>query len=150
MSITQGGVGTSGGASGSIIEGTCEVVGADTNSGAVSVASSSTSEEPTGIPSFSPIPEFFKRILDRELRRRVCDATLLSDASLTLAYVFALSEIELNIVEKRVMTSSFARDTITTSRVPQSTSQSRLFGGGSGGDRGAQTQQQMAARVFIC
>ncbi|BBN14385.1 hypothetical protein Mp_6g11220 [Marchantia polymorpha subsp. ruderalis] len=196
-SITQGGVGTSGGASGSIIDGTS---GAGTTSGAVGVAS--TSGETTGVPSFSPIPEFFKRlrknyqgvrteklrslqeferktgeslreaytrmrrlisvthgvteaqavqywyrILDRELRRRVRDATLLSDASPTLAYVFALSEkIELNIVEERVVTSSFARDAATTSRVPQSTAQSRPFGGGSGGGRGAQTRHQTAAR----
>ncbi|PTQ31359.1 hypothetical protein MARPO_0112s0017 [Marchantia polymorpha] len=196
-SITQGGVGTSGGASGSITDGTS---GAGTTSGAVGVAS--TSGETTCVPSFSPIPEFFKRlrknyqgvrteklrslqeferktgeslreaytrmrrlisvthgvteaqavqywyrILDRELRRRVRDATLLSDASPTLAYVFALSEkIELNIVEERVMTSSFARDAATTSRVPQSKAQSIPFGGGSGGGRGAQTRPQTAAR----
>ncbi|OAE26129.1 hypothetical protein AXG93_1085s1010 [Marchantia polymorpha subsp. ruderalis] len=41
-------------------------------------------------------------------------------ASPTLAYVFALSEkIELNIVEEKVVTSSFARDTTTTPRVPR-------------------------------
>ncbi|PTQ40682.1 hypothetical protein MARPO_0038s0037 [Marchantia polymorpha] len=196
-SIIQGGVGTSGGASGSITDGTS---GAGTTSGAVGVAS--TSGETTGVPSFSPIPEFFKRlrknyqgvrteklrslleferktgeslreaytrmrrlisithgvteaqavqywyrILDKELRRRVRDATLLSDASPTLAYVFALSEkIELNIVEEKVVTSSFARDAATTSRVPQSTAQSRPFGGGSGGGRGVQTRHQTAAR----
>ncbi|OAE18359.1 hypothetical protein AXG93_2727s1250 [Marchantia polymorpha subsp. ruderalis] len=45
-----------------------------------------------------------------ELRRRVRDATLMSDASPTLAHVFALSEkIELNMVEERVVTSTFAR-----------------------------------------
>ncbi|BBN08134.1 hypothetical protein Mp_4g09160 [Marchantia polymorpha subsp. ruderalis] len=193
-SITQGGVGTSGGASGSITDGTS---GAGTTSGAIGVAS--TSGETTCVPSFSPIPEFFKRlrknyqgvrteklrslqeferktgeslretytrmrrlisvthgvteaqavqywyrILDKELRRRVRDATLLSDASPTLVYVFALSEkIELNIVEERVVTSSFARDAATTSRVPQSTAQSRPF---SGGGRGAQTRHQTAAR----
>ncbi|PTQ43569.1 hypothetical protein MARPO_0024s0079, partial [Marchantia polymorpha] len=196
-SITQGGVGTIGGASGSITDGTS---GAGTTSGAGGVAS--TSGETTGVPSFSPIPEFFKRlrknyqgvrteklrslqeferktgeslreaytrmrqlilvthgvteaqavqywykILDRELRQRVWDATLLSDASPTLAYVFALSEkIELNIVEERVVTSSFARDAATTSRVPQSTAQSKPFGGGSGGGRGVQTRHQTAAR----
>ncbi|OAE23787.1 hypothetical protein AXG93_3340s1140 [Marchantia polymorpha subsp. ruderalis] len=91
--------------------------------------------------------QYWYRILDRELRRRVRDATLLSDASPTLAYVFALSEkIELNIVEERVVTSSFARDAATTSRVPQSTAQSRPFGGGSGGGRGVQTRHQTAAR----
>ncbi|OAE25150.1 hypothetical protein AXG93_3217s1680 [Marchantia polymorpha subsp. ruderalis] len=60
MSITQGGVGTRAGASGSIIEGTSGVAGAGTNSDAVSVASSSTSGEATGVPLFIPIPEFFK------------------------------------------------------------------------------------------
>ncbi|OAE28671.1 hypothetical protein AXG93_312s1000 [Marchantia polymorpha subsp. ruderalis] len=86
-------------------------------------------------------------IFDRELWRRVRDATLLSDASPTLAYVFALSEkIELNIVEEKVVTSSFARDKTTTPRVPQSTAQSRPFDGGSGGGRGAQTRHQTAAR----
>ncbi|PTQ47547.1 hypothetical protein MARPO_0007s0008, partial [Marchantia polymorpha] len=185
-SITQGGVGTSGGASGSITDGTS---GAGTTSGAVGVAS--TSGETTGVPSFSPILEFFKRLrknyqgmrteklrslqeFERKtgeslrkaytsmrrlisvthgvteaqaLRRRVRDATRLSDASPTLAYVFALSEkVELNIVEERVVTSSFPRDAATTSRVPQSMAQSRPFGGGSGGGRGVQTRHQTAAR----
>ncbi|OAE21641.1 hypothetical protein AXG93_2619s1090 [Marchantia polymorpha subsp. ruderalis] len=46
--------------------------------------------------------QYWYSILDRELRRRVRDATLLSDASPTLPYVFALFEkIELNIVEER-------------------------------------------------
>ncbi|PTQ28729.1 hypothetical protein MARPO_0156s0026, partial [Marchantia polymorpha] len=166
MSIIQGGVGTSGGASDSITDDTS---GAGTTSGAVGVAS--TSRETTGVPLFSPITEFFKslrknyqgvrteklrslqeferktseslreaytrmrrlisvthgvtkaqavqywyRILDRELRRRVRDATLLSDASPTLAYVFALSEkIELNTVEERV---TAARDTEARAPVP--------------------------------
>ncbi|OAE34636.1 hypothetical protein AXG93_3267s1040 [Marchantia polymorpha subsp. ruderalis] len=118
----EGGVDSSGGASSIITEGTS---GAATNGGAVSVASSSTSGKATDVPLFSPISEFFKRlrnnyqgILDRELRRRVRDATLSSDALSTLAYVFAQSqEIELNIVEERVMTSSFARDTTTTPRI---------------------------------
>ncbi len=40
--------------------------------------------------------------------------TLMSDNSPTLAHVFALSEkIELNMVEERVVTSKFSRDTIT-------------------------------------
>ncbi|OAE28672.1 hypothetical protein AXG93_312s1010 [Marchantia polymorpha subsp. ruderalis] len=62
MSITQGGVDTRVDASGSIIEGTCGVAWAGTSSGAVSVASSSTSGKSIGIPLFSPIPEFFKRL----------------------------------------------------------------------------------------
>lgn len=65
--------------------------------------------------------KYWYRILDKKLRRRVRDATLLSDASSTLAYVFALFEkIELNILEERVVTSSFARDTTITSRNLQS------------------------------
>ncbi|OAE28330.1 hypothetical protein AXG93_2490s1200 [Marchantia polymorpha subsp. ruderalis] len=202
-SITQGGVGTSGaasigisgGASSSISEGTSGAVGAtgtSTSSGTVSIAGGSTRGDASGVPSFSPIPEFFQRlrknyqgvkteklrslqeferktgeslreaytrmrrlisvthgvteaqavqywyrILDRELRRRVRDATLMSDSSPTLAHVFALSEkIELNMVEERVVTSTFARDTTTTSRIPHSTAQSRPMGGGSG-SRGA-------------
>ncbi|OAE24506.1 hypothetical protein AXG93_2194s1000 [Marchantia polymorpha subsp. ruderalis] len=59
MSITQGGVGTSGGASGSITDDTS---GAGIISGAVSIASSSTSGETTSVPSFNPILEFFKRL----------------------------------------------------------------------------------------
>ncbi|OAE22507.1 hypothetical protein AXG93_4855s1000 [Marchantia polymorpha subsp. ruderalis] len=62
MSIIQGDVGTRGDASGSIIGGTSGLAGAGTSSSAISVASSSTSEEATGVPWFSPIPEFFKRL----------------------------------------------------------------------------------------
>ncbi len=36
--------------------------------------------------------QFWYGILDKELRRRVCDVTLMSDDSPTLAHVFALSE----------------------------------------------------------
>ncbi|BBN20292.1 hypothetical protein Mp_8g17980 [Marchantia polymorpha subsp. ruderalis] len=199
-SITQGGVGTSGGASigisggasSSISEGTSGAVGAtgtSTSSGTVSIAGGSTRGDASGVPSFSPIPEFFQRlrknyqgvktetlrslqeferktgeslreaytrmrrlisvthgvteahavqywyrILDRELRRKVRDATLMSDSSPTLAHVFALSEkIELNMVEERVMTSTFARDTTTTSRIPHSPAQSRPISGSRGG-----------------
>ncbi|PTQ34011.1 hypothetical protein MARPO_0084s0073, partial [Marchantia polymorpha] len=199
-SITQGGVGTSGGASigisggasSSISEGTSGAVGAtgtSTSSGTVSIAGGSTRGDAGGVPSFSPIPEFFQRlrknyqgvkteklrslqeferktgeslreaytrmrrlisvthgvteaqavqywyrILDRELRRRVRDATLMSDSSPTLAHVFALSEnIELNMVEERVVTSTFARDTTTTSRIPHSPAQSRPISGSRGG-----------------
>jgi hypothetical protein len=40
----------------------------------------------------------------------------MNDNSPTLAHVFALSEkIELNMVEERVVTSGFSRDTFTTS-----------------------------------
>ncbi len=49
--------------------------------------------------------------------------TFMSDDSPTLAHVFALSEkIELNMVEERVVTSGFNRDTTTTSHGQQSTS----------------------------
>ncbi len=42
--------------------------------------------------------------------------TLMSDDSPTLAHVFILSKkIELNMVEERVVTSRFSRDTTTTS-----------------------------------
>ncbi|OAE25901.1 hypothetical protein AXG93_2710s1000 [Marchantia polymorpha subsp. ruderalis] len=83
----------------------------------------------------------------RELRRRVRDATLMSDASPTLSHVFALSEkIELNMVEERVMTSSFARNTTTTLRIPHSTAQCRPIGGGSG-SREVQTQHPSGLRV---
>ncbi|OAE22123.1 hypothetical protein AXG93_1175s1330 [Marchantia polymorpha subsp. ruderalis] len=142
----------SGGASSSVSEDTSGGVGAtgaDTKSGRVSIADGGMSGDASGVPLFSSIPEFFKRlrknyseaqvvqywfrILDRELQRRVCDATLMSDASSTLSHVFALSKkIELNMVEERVMTSSFARDTTTTSRIPHSTAQSRPIGGGNG------------------
>ncbi len=44
--------------------------------------------------------------------------TLMSDDFPTLAHVFALSEkIKLNMVEERVVTFGFSRDTTTTSRV---------------------------------
>ncbi len=60
--------------------------------------------------------------------------TLMSDDSPTLAHVFALFEkIELNMVKERVVTSRFSRDTTTTSRGQQSTSQPRSGGGGSHG-----------------
>ncbi|BBN19983.1 hypothetical protein Mp_8g15430 [Marchantia polymorpha subsp. ruderalis] len=78
--------------------------------------------------------QYWYRILDRELRRRVRDATLMSDSSPTLAHVFALSEkIELNMVEERVVTSTFARDTTTNSRIPHSPAQSRPISGSRGG-----------------
>ncbi|OAE20887.1 hypothetical protein AXG93_3256s1340 [Marchantia polymorpha subsp. ruderalis] len=185
LSITQGGVGTSGGASSSVSKGTSRGVGAVTSSGTVSIAGGSMSGDASGVPSFSPIPEFFKRlrknyqgvkteklrnlkefegktieslweantrmrqlisithgltksqavqywyrILDRELRRRVRDATLMNDASPTFVHLF--EKIELNMVEERVVTSSFARDTITTFRILHSTAQSRPMNGGSG------------------
>ncbi len=61
--------------------------------------------------------QFWYGILDKELRCRICDVTLMSDDSPTLAHVFALSKkIELNMVEEKVVTSGFNRDTITTSR----------------------------------
>ncbi len=67
--------------------------------------------------------QFWYGILDKELRWRIRDVTLMSDDSPTLAHVFALFEkIELNMVEERVVTSRFSRDTTTTSRGQQSTS----------------------------
>jgi hypothetical protein len=62
--------------------------------------------------------QFWYEILDKELRRRARDVTLMSDDSSTLAHVFALSKkIELNMV-----TSGFNKDIVTTSRGQQSTS----------------------------
>jgi hypothetical protein len=59
--------------------------------------------------------QFWYGILDKELRCKVCDVILMGDDSPTLAHVFALSEkIELNMVEERVVTSGFSRDTTTT------------------------------------
>ncbi len=64
--------------------------------------------------------------------------TLMSDDSPTLAHVFVLSKkIELNMVEERVVTFKFSKDTATTSHGQQSTSQPRSGGGGS---RGGQVQ----------
>ncbi len=55
-------------------------------------------------------------ILGKELRRGVRDVTFMSDDSPTLAHVFALSEkIKFNMVEERVVTSGFSRDTTITS-----------------------------------
>ncbi|OAE32850.1 hypothetical protein AXG93_1409s1170 [Marchantia polymorpha subsp. ruderalis] len=79
---------------------------------------------------------------------KVRDATLMSDASPTLVHVFALSEkIELNMVEERVMTSSFVRNTTTTSRIPHITAQYRFMGGG-GGSRGVQTRHPSGGNVI--
>jgi len=64
--------------------------------------------------------QFWYGILDKELRRKARDVTLMNDDSPTLAHVFALSEkIEFNMVEERV-TSGFNRDIVTTSRGQQS------------------------------
>jgi hypothetical protein len=58
----------------------------------------------------------------------------MSDDSPTLAHVFALSEkIELNMVEERVVTFGFSKDTTTTSRGQQSTTQPCSGDGGSCG-----------------
>ncbi len=60
--------------------------------------------------------------------------TLMNDDSPTLAHVFTLSKkIKLNMVEERVVTSRFSRDTTTISHGQQSTSQPRSGGGGSCG-----------------
>jgi hypothetical protein len=78
--------------------------------------------------------QFWYGILDKELQRRVRDVTLMSDGSPTLAHVFVLSKkIELDMVEERVVTFGFHRDTITTSCGQQSTAQPRSGGGGSRG-----------------
>jgi len=54
--------------------------------------------------------QFWYGILDKELRQRARDVTLMSDDSPTLAHVFTFSEkIELNMVEERVVTSGFNR-----------------------------------------
>ncbi len=71
--------------------------------------------------------QFWYGILDKELQRKVCDVTLMSDDSPTLAHVFALSEkVDLNMVEERVVTSGFNRDTTAISRGQQSTSHDAL------------------------
>ncbi len=63
--------------------------------------------------------------------------TFMNDDSPTLAHVFALSEkIELNMVEEKVVTFGFNRDTATTYRGQQSTSQPCISGGGSHGGQG--------------
>ncbi len=80
------------------------------------------------------VVQFWYGILDKELQCRVHDVTFMSDNSPTLAHVFTLSEkIELNMVEERVVTSRFNRDTITTSCGQQSASQPCNGGGGSRG-----------------
>jgi len=75
--------------------------------------------------------QFWYGILDKELRRKARDVTLMNDDSPTLAHVFALSEkIEFNMVEERV-TSGFNRDIVTT--FPWTTVSPRTSGGGSRG-----------------
>jgi hypothetical protein len=60
----------------------------------------------------------------------------MNDDSPTLAHVFALSEkIELNMVEERVVTFGFNRDTTITFHGHQSTSQPHSGGGGSRGSQ---------------
>jgi len=84
--------------------------------------------------------QFWYGILDKELRRKTCNVTLMSDDSPTLAHVFALSEkIKLNMVEERVVTSGFNRDIVIISRGQQSISQPHIYGGGS---RGGQVRPQ--------
>jgi hypothetical protein len=81
--------------------------------------------------------QFWYGILDKELRRRVRNVIFMSDDSPTLAHVFALFEkIELNMVEERVVTSRFSRDTTITFHGHRSTSQPRSGGGGSCGGQG--------------
>ena len=60
--------------------------------------------------------QFWYRILDKDLKRRVQDATLMHNSSPTLAYVFALSEkIELNMAEEKVVTVGFSMNPPTSS-----------------------------------
>ncbi len=60
--------------------------------------------------------------------------TLMSDDSPTLAHVFTLSKkIKFNMVEERVVTFGFSRDTSIISCGQQSTSQPCSGGGGSRG-----------------
>ncbi len=67
----------------------------------------------------------------------VRDVTLMNDESPTLAHVFTLFEkIKLNMVEERVVTSRFNRDTTITFRGQQSTSQPCSGGGGNCGGQG--------------
>jgi hypothetical protein len=61
----------------------------------------------------------------------------MSDDFPTLAHVFALFEkIEFNMVEERVVTSGFSRDTTIISCGQQSSSQPRNGNGGSRGGQG--------------
>ncbi|OAE24815.1 hypothetical protein AXG93_1988s1200 [Marchantia polymorpha subsp. ruderalis] len=60
MSITQGGVGTSGAASGGISEDTRTATGAGSSSGLVSMSNDNMSGDASGVPLFSPNSEFFK------------------------------------------------------------------------------------------
>jgi hypothetical protein len=66
--------------------------------------------------------QFWYGILDKELRQRVRDVALMSDDSPTLAHVFVLfKNIDLNMVEERMVTSRINRDIATTSHGQQST-----------------------------
>ncbi len=79
------------------------------------------------------VVQFWYGILDKELRRRVRDVTLMSDDSPTLAHVFALfKKIKFNMVEERVVTFGFSRDTTIIFCGQQSISQPRSGGGGGG------------------
>ncbi|OAE32065.1 hypothetical protein AXG93_2278s1450 [Marchantia polymorpha subsp. ruderalis] len=90
--------------------------------------------------------QYWYRILDTELRRRVRDATLMNDVTPKLAHVFALSEkIELNMMEERVMTSTFVRDTTTTSRRGRGSDAPR--GRGGRGGRGTDVIERTAANA---
>lgn len=67
--------------------------------------------------------QFWYRILDKELWRRVRDVIFMSNASPTLANVFALSrKIELNMMEEKVVIFTFCMNTTTSSYVHHATS----------------------------
>ncbi|OAE26687.1 hypothetical protein AXG93_3582s1000 [Marchantia polymorpha subsp. ruderalis] len=91
-----------------VSEGTSGGVGAISvgiSSGTVSIAGGGMSGDASGVPLFSHIPSFFNKLRKNyqgELWRGVRDAILMSNASPTLAHLFAFSEkIELNMVEER-------------------------------------------------
>ncbi len=62
------------------------------------------------------VVQFWYGILDKELQRRIRDVILMSDDAPTLAHVFTLSKkIKLNMVEEKVVTFGFSKDTTITS-----------------------------------
>jgi hypothetical protein len=83
------------------------------------------------------VVQFWYEILDKELQWKVRNVAFMSNNSPTLAHVFVLfKKIELNMVEERVVTSGFSRDTIITFHGQQYTSRPRSGGGGSCGGQG--------------
>ncbi|CAM6111262.1 unnamed protein product [Calypogeia fissa] len=97
--------------------------------------------------------QFWYGILEKDLRRRVRDATLLADDTPKLATVFALSErIEQKLVEEKVVTTAFQKDSspspsTPSRRQPQSSGGGGGGGGGSGGGRTVQARPYGGAGV---